>query len=187
MLSSAVRAARLFLPRGAHVLSLLKGRPRVGGGGERGAAPVHGDAKAAAAAASLGGDGGWGAGSALTGGSIVEGVSERLMDAVSVHAAIAAGRMKPVQVFRKRWYHRRRLTPRRLPLVLLVDRKTASAAEVFAAALAHEGGATVVGEATYGKGLSQALVQLEEGRAVCFTCYALAAGRYFPPTPPYAP
>jgi carboxyl-terminal processing protease len=48
--------------------------------------------------------------------------------------------------------------PYDVPLVLLVDRATKSAAEVFAGALAHHGRATVVGEATFGKATVQRAV-----------------------------
>ncbi len=44
------------------------------------------------------------------------------------------------------------------PLVLRVDRGTASAAELFAGALQAHGRALVVGEVTYGKGVARALV-----------------------------
>ncbi|KAG8458130.1 hypothetical protein KFE25_011685 [Diacronema lutheri] len=50
-----------------------------------------------------------------------------------------------------------------IPVTLLVNRDTASAAEVFAAALAENGRATIVGERTYGKGIIQTLVKLEQG------------------------
>ena len=48
--------------------------------------------------------------------------------------------------------------PYRFPLVVLVDHRTASAAEIFAGALQAHGRAVVVGELTYGKGTAQALV-----------------------------
>jgi carboxyl-terminal processing protease len=48
--------------------------------------------------------------------------------------------------------------PYRVPLVVLVDRHTASAAEIFAGALQVHGRAVVVGERTYGKGTAQELV-----------------------------
>jgi len=48
--------------------------------------------------------------------------------------------------------------PRTIPLVLLVDAGTASAAEVFAGALQAHGRAVIAGERTYGKGTAQALV-----------------------------
>lgn len=47
--------------------------------------------------------------------------------------------------------------PHRVPLALLVDRRTASAAEVFAGCLQAHGRALVIGETTYGKGTAQAL------------------------------
>jgi carboxyl-terminal processing protease len=43
------------------------------------------------------------------------------------------------------------------PIVLLVDSKTASAAEVFTAALKENGRATVAGEQTFGKGIVQTI------------------------------
>jgi carboxyl-terminal processing protease len=48
--------------------------------------------------------------------------------------------------------------PHALPVALLVDRGTASAAEVFAGCLKAHGRAVVIGERTYGKGTAQALV-----------------------------
>jgi carboxyl-terminal processing protease len=51
----------------------------------------------------------------------------------------------------------------RLPLILLVDGRTASAAELFAGALQAHGRATVVGERTYGKGVAQALFPAQNG------------------------
>jgi carboxyl-terminal processing protease len=46
----------------------------------------------------------------------------------------------------------------KFPLVVLVDRRTASAAEVFAGALQAHGRAFIVGEPSYGKGSAQALL-----------------------------
>ncbi len=43
----------------------------------------------------------------------------------------------------------------KLPLVVLIDRNTASAAEILTAALADDAGATVVGTRSYGKGVFQ--------------------------------
>ena len=50
-----------------------------------------------------------------------------------------------------------------LPVVVLVDGRTASAAEILAAALADRGRAVVVGSATFGKGLVQAFTRLPGG------------------------
>ena len=49
------------------------------------------------------------------------------------------------------------------PLVLLVDRNTASAAEVMTACLKENKRATVAGEQTFGKGIVQTIRQLEGG------------------------
>jgi carboxyl-terminal processing protease len=49
------------------------------------------------------------------------------------------------------------------PVALLINRDTASAAEVFAAALGENGRATLVGERSYGKGVIQTLARLEQG------------------------
>lgn len=70
---------------------------------------------------------------------------------------------RSVKTYRRRWYHRAYPTPN---LVVLVDRKTASAAEIFAGALAASGRALIVGTPTYGKGSSQALVYMSDGSAV---------------------
>jgi hypothetical protein len=53
-----------------------------------------------------------------------------------------------------------RASPWAGPLVLLLDRGTASMAELFAAALQDRGRALLIGERSYGKGLAQTLVLL---------------------------
>jgi|GEM_PF-72865 len=56
-----------------------------------------------------------------------------------------------------------------LDLVILVDRRTASSAEIIAAALRDNGRARLVGERTFGKGLIQTTVPLREGGALRLT------------------
>lgn len=53
-----------------------------------------------------------------------------------------------------------------VPIVLLVDQGTASAAEVLAAALGQNRRATVIGVPTYGKGSLQSLLQFNTGSSV---------------------
>lgn len=65
--------------------------------------------------------------------------------------------------------------PRR-PLVVLIDRGTASAAEILAAALADDGGAEVVGTRSFGKGVFQEEENLANGGAL-----KLTVGEYFTP------
>lgn len=65
--------------------------------------------------------------------------------------------------------------PRR-PLVVLIDRNTASAAEILAAALAEDAGAPVVGTRSFGKGVFQEEKSLANGGAL-----KLTVGEYFTP------
>ena len=55
------------------------------------------------------------------------------------------------------------------PIVVLIDRNTASAAEILTAALADDAGATVVGTRSYGKGVFQQEVDLSNGGALKLT------------------
>ena len=65
---------------------------------------------------------------------------------------------------------------RRMPVVVLIDRGTASAAEILAAALADDAGAPVVGTRSFGKGVFQQEVALSNGGALKMTI-----GEYFTP------
>jgi carboxyl-terminal processing protease len=62
------------------------------------------------------------------------------------------------------------------PLVVLVDRGTASAAEIVAGALQDRGRAKLVGTRTFGKGVFQEVIELSNGGALDIT-----AGQYFTP------
>lgn len=64
----------------------------------------------------------------------------------------------------------------RQPVAVLIDRNTASAAEILTAALADDAGATVVGTRSYGKGVFQEEKNLANGGAL-----KLTVGEYFTP------
>lgn len=57
----------------------------------------------------------------------------------------------------------------KVPIVMLVNKGTASASEVLAGALQDNGRAKLLGEPTFGKGLIQTLVELSDGSAVAVT------------------
>jgi carboxyl-terminal processing protease len=61
-------------------------------------------------------------------------------------------------------------------VVVLIDRGTASAAEILTAALADDAGAEVVGTRSYGKGVFQEEQALANGGAL-----KLTVGEYFTP------
>jgi carboxyl-terminal processing protease len=62
------------------------------------------------------------------------------------------------------------------PLVVLIDRNTASAAEILTAALADDAGVKAIGERSYGKGVFQQEIGLSNGGAL-----KLTVGEYFTP------
>ncbi len=62
------------------------------------------------------------------------------------------------------------------PLVVLVNRNSASASEIVAGALQDNGRAEVVGTRTFGKGVFQQVIELSNGGALDIT-----AGQYFTP------
>lgn len=55
------------------------------------------------------------------------------------------------------------------PLIVLVNQGTASASEILAGALQDNGGAKLVGEKTFGKGLIQSLFDLTDGSGLAVT------------------
>ena len=74
------------------------------------------------------------------------------------------------------WRSANRL-PVTVPLAVLVDGETVSAAEIVAGALQDNDRALIIGEKTFGKGLVQNIIELEDGSAL-----ALTAARYYTPT-----
>ncbi len=83
------------------------------------------------------------------------------------------GRSQPTQVYTARGGA---IAPR-IPMVVLVDGGTASAAEIVTGALQDRGRAKVVGTHTYGKGVFQELEPLSNGGALDIT-----VGEYFTPS-----
>lgn len=64
-----------------------------------------------------------------------------------------------------------------IPMVVLVDRSTASASEVLAGALQDHGRALIVGEKTFGKGSVQSVLNLRNGSGI-----RLTTSRYYTPS-----
>ena len=64
-----------------------------------------------------------------------------------------------------------------VPMVVLVDRSTASASEVLAGALQDHGRALIVGEKTFGKGSIQSVLNLRNGSGI-----RLTTSRYYTPS-----
>jgi carboxyl-terminal processing protease len=66
-------------------------------------------------------------------------------------------------------YHCEGLNKIEVPVVVLVDQNSASAAEVLAGAMKDHGIATLVGMQTYGKGIIQQIYELKDGSAIKVT------------------
>lgn len=103
-----------------------------------------------------------------------------LTEAVNVASAFipdgtivsTSGRSQPRQVYLAQG---NAIAPK-IPMVVLVDRDTASAAEIVTGALKDRGRAVVVGTHTYGKGVFQQIQPLPNGGALDIT-----VGEYFTP------
>ena len=65
-------------------------------------------------------------------------------------------------------------------IVILVNENTASASEILTSALKENGVATVIGKKTYGKGLVQEIIKLQDGSALHVTVasYLTPSGRF---------
>ncbi|MFN2595610.1 MAG: S41 family peptidase [Pyrinomonadaceae bacterium] len=78
-----------------------------------------------------------------------------------------------------RSYNSTNSSPDSVPLVVLVNRNTASASEIVAGALQDHDRALVVGETSFGKGLVQSIIPMEYGTALTLTStkYYTPSGR----------
>ncbi|MGQ0541897.1 MAG: S41 family peptidase [Blastocatellia bacterium] len=99
-------------------------------------------------------------------------VSEKFLDADSV-IVTQRGRYSAED---RTWRSLNR-SPNRLPLVLLVDGDSASAAEIVAGALQDNDRALILGSKTFGKGLVQNVVPLASGSGLTLT-----AAKYYTPS-----
>jgi carboxyl-terminal processing protease len=80
-------------------------------------------------------------------------------------------------VFPSREYVANNTSPEEYPIVVLINRLTASAAEIVAGALQDHDRARLVGENSFGKGLVQSPFQLSDGSALVLT-----TGHYYTPS-----
>ena len=108
------------------------------------------------------------------GGLLEEGVNVASIFLSDGTIVSTAGRAQPRQVYLAR---KGLAISAGIPLVVLVDRGTASAAEIVTGALQDRHRATIVGTHTYGKGVFQEIQPLDNGGALDFT-----VGEYFTPS-----
>ena len=99
-------------------------------------------------------------------------VSEIFLPAGKVIASVLGREGRSLQ----RSYLSENQNPERMPLALLVDEGTASAAEITAAAMQENDRACIVGEESFGKGLVQTVFRLRGG-----TGLTLTTARYLTP------
>ena len=79
--------------------------------------------------------------------------------------------------FRDNTYESRNNSPIGTPLVILINENTASASEIVAGAMQDHDRALIVGQTSFGKGLVQSIIPLEQGAGLTLT-----SAKYFTPS-----
>lgn len=79
--------------------------------------------------------------------------------------------------FRDNTYESRNNSPNTTPLVILINENTASASEIVAGAMQDHDRALIVGQTSFGKGLVQSIIPLEQGAGLTLT-----SAKYFTPS-----
>ena len=79
--------------------------------------------------------------------------------------------------FRDNTYESRNNSPNTIPLVILINENTASASEIVAGAMQDHDRALIVGQTSFGKGLVQSIIPLEQGAGLTLT-----SAKYFTPS-----
>jgi carboxyl-terminal processing protease len=74
-------------------------------------------------------------------------------------------------------YESRNNSPNTTPLVILINESTASASEIVAGAMQDHDRALIVGQTSFGKGLVQSIIPLEQGAGLTLT-----SAKYFTPS-----
>ena len=106
------------------------------------------------------------------GGLLIEAVNVASIFIADGTIVTTRGRSQPTQVYAAK---RNAIAPK-LPMAVLVDRDTASSAEIVTGALKDHNRAEVVGTRTYGKGVFQEIMPMPGGGALDIT-----VGEYFTP------
>ena len=74
-------------------------------------------------------------------------------------------------------YRSRNISPDLIPLVILINEQTASASEIVAGAMQDHDRALIVGKTSFGKGLVQSIIPLEQGAGLTLT-----SAKYYTPS-----
>lgn len=93
---------------------------------------------------------------------------------LALHTAVSSSKPDSIQI--KPGERMPNLLPKGMPVVVLIDGDSYSAAEILSGALQANHRATVIGEPSGGKGVGQAVVKLPFGRSMHVTCFEFLPG-----------